>query len=97
MSTYSELQQELMILWNSRIKDIEGLKETGRKFRMSKPMHYVMDNSQKNYKALMLDMKKQMRSMRKQMANLQAEMNDILKMMNKESHGNSSGDIQLSK
>lgn len=44
MSTYSELQQELMMLWNSRIKDIEGLKENGRNFRMSKPMHYVVLN-----------------------------------------------------
>jgi predicted patatin/cPLA2 family phospholipase len=97
MSTYSELQQELMMLWNSRIKEIDGLKETGRKFRMSKPMHYVMNSSQKNYKALMLDMKKQMRSMRKQMADLQREMNDVLKMMNSESKGNTGNDIQLSK
>ena len=97
MSTYSELQQELMMLWNSRIKDIEGLKENGRNFRMSKPMHYVMDNSQKNYKALMLDMKKQMRLMRKQMALLQREMNDVLKMMNAASGKGSDKNIQLSK
>ena len=97
MSTYSELQQELMLLWNSRIKEIEGLKETGRTFRMSKPMHYVMDNSQKNYKALMVDMKKQLRLMRKQMAVLQAEMNHVLKMMNSDPSIDSEKNIQLSK
>ena len=84
MSTFSELQQELMMLWSSRIKDIEGLKETGRKFQVTRPINYVMNNSQRNYKALMLDMKKQMRLMRKQMAELQREMNDVLKMMDSE-------------
>ena len=97
MSTYSELQQELMLLWNSRIKDIDGLKETGRRFHISKPMHYVMNSSQKNYKALMLDMKKQMRLMRKQMALLQSEMNEVMKMMNSESPNDSKNNIQLSK
>ena len=84
MSTYSDLQQELMMLWNSRVKDIEGLKETGRRFSISKPMHHVINSSQKNYRALMLDMKKQMRLMRKQMAELQREMNDVMKMMDSE-------------
>ena len=97
MSTYSELQQELMMLWNSRIKEIDGLKETGRKFRMSKPMHYVMNSSQKNYQVLMRDMKKQMSSMRKQMALLQREMNEVLKMMNSASPKDSDNSIQLSK
>lgn len=64
-----------MMLWNSRIKEIEGLKENGRKFRMSKPMYYVLDSSQKSYSVLMLDMKKQLRFMQKQMAVLQREMN----------------------
>jgi len=50
MSTYSDLQQELMMLWNSRVKDIEGLKETGRRFSISKPMHHVINSSQKNYR-----------------------------------------------
>jgi hypothetical protein len=81
MSNFSELQQELMMLWSSRIKEIEGLKETGRKFRVTRPINYVRDNSQKNYKALMVDMKKQLRLMRKQMAELQREMKDVLKMM----------------
>ena len=84
MSTYSDLQQELMMLGKSRVKDIEGLKETGRRFSLSKPMHHVINSSQKNYRALMLDMKKQMRLMRKQMADLQKEMNNVLKMMDSE-------------
>ena len=70
-----------MILGNSRVKDIKGLKETGRKFSISEPMHNVINRSQKSYRALMLDMKKQMRLMRKQMAGLQREMNDVMKMM----------------
>lgn len=81
MSTYLELQQELMLLWKSRIKDIKGLKETGRKFNFQHPMNYVLDNSQKSYLTIMADMKKQMRLMRKQMAVLQREMNEMLKMM----------------
>ena len=97
MSNFSELQQELMMLWSSRIKDIEGLKETGRKFQVSRPMHYVMNSSQKNYKALMLDMKKQMRLMRKQMTVLQKEMNDMLKKMNSVSQAGPHDHIQLSK
>jgi len=97
MSNFSELQQELMMLWSSRIKDIEGLKETGRKFQVSRPMHYVINNSQKNYRALMLDMKKQIRLMRKQMSVLQKEMNDMLKKMNAASGTDPDKNIQLSK
>jgi hypothetical protein len=41
-----------------------------------------LDSSQKNYQAIMADMKIQMRVMRKKMAVLQREMNEMFKMMN---------------
>ena len=82
MTSNPELQQELMMLWQCRVKSIEGLPETGRRFSFSKPMNYFISNSQKNYNALLSDMKKQMRLMRKQTAMLQKEMNRLLKLMN---------------
>lgn len=82
MSNYLELQQELMLLWKSRMKNIDGLKETGRSFHFRKPVNYTLDSSQKNYQAIMADMKIQMRVMRKKMAVLQREMNEMFKMMN---------------
>lgn len=42
MTSNPELQQELMMLWQCRVKSIEGLPETGRKFSFSKPMNYLI-------------------------------------------------------
>lgn len=86
MTKYSDMQQELMLLWNSRIKDIKGLTETGRSFPLTKPMFSVLNQSQKSYRAMLADMKKQMRLMRKQMNNLQEEINYLLKVMEGKQH-----------
>lgn len=95
MSTFSELQQELMLLWNSRIKNIKGLKETGRHF--NKPLSYMIDRSQRNYYLMMEDMKKQMRLVQKQVSVLQEDINGVLKRVNPDKKKPGSGEIQLSK
>ncbi len=82
MSANLEFQQELMLLWKCRMKSIEGLHETGRKFNLQKPMNYMIVSSQKNYNAIITDMKKQMRLLNKQMGILQQEMNEMLKVLN---------------
>lgn len=77
-----DLQQELKLLWESRVKSIDGLTENGRKFKFNKPMSYLINNSQKNYQYLLNDMNKQLRILRKQTSIMQKEMNKLLKMMN---------------
>ncbi len=79
MAKYSELQQELMLMWSSRKKEISGLTESGRTFPLIKPMFSVL--SYKTYKAMLQDMRRQMQSMRRQMQNLQKEMNQVLEIL----------------
>jgi hypothetical protein len=79
MTKYSELQQELLLMWSSRKKDITGLTETGRSFPLVKPMFSVL--SYKTYKGMLQDMRRRMQSMRKQMQDLQKEMNQVLKII----------------
>ncbi|MEO8796031.1 MAG: hypothetical protein ABI390_11225 [Daejeonella sp.] len=77
-----DLQQELKILWESRVKSIDGLTEDGRKFKFNKPMSYLINNSQKNYQFLLKDMNKQLHILRKKTEILQKEMNKLLKLIN---------------
>lgn len=79
MAKYSDLQQELALMWNSRKTGINDLSESGRSFPLIKPMFSVL--SYKTYKAMLQDMKKQMQTMRRQMQNLQKEMNQVLKII----------------
>ena len=81
MTKYADLQQELLLMWSSRIKEIKGLTESGRAFPLTKPMFSVLYQSQKSYQAMLNDMKKQMRIMLRQMEGLQTEITGMLNML----------------
>lgn len=49
-------------------------------------MFSVLNQSQKSYRAMLADMKKQMRLMRKQMNTLQEEIDYLLKVMEGKQH-----------
>lgn len=79
MTKYSELQQELLLMWSCRKRQVSELPESGRSFPLIKPMFSVL--SYRTYKAMLADMRKQMQLMRRQMQNLQKDMNELLKII----------------
>ncbi len=49
MTLYTQLKKELMMVCKSQISGIHKLKESGRKFCMTKPMYYeIVDFIEKN-------------------------------------------------
>lgn len=74
-----QLQNELSLVWASRLKKVSEIGESGKRFSISKQMHNAMSFAPINYSSMVSKVRRRLRLLRRQMNAAQQEMNELMK------------------